>query len=345
MLGLVLDKGRLHELETGQELFAESSPGNSLFLLLEGVVELFKQNLRGEMIEMGKVPPGNFLGELSLLDPESFRMARAAAGSRSLVWEISRDTVTALLQRQPETVCRNLLRQAATHLHTQNQHRLQHILDEERHTERMRVVRSILLRQEDPATHLLLFAGHHTSSETEFQDLHRTIDELASIQEDLRLFLGGLPPARLEILDARGWALSCWETFRRHYPRRSARLQTYFEESALRGDPHLLSLALTHALKAACRLATPDTAIELRGGRQGGEYLFLLSYWQADLDELTALRLFEPFLILQEHNKPQTTWLDFKLAAMILEAMSGSARVEHRAGEKITLAFTLPSSP
>lgn len=55
-------------LEAGARIFEENAPSDSLFLVLEGEVILTRDQGGGRAIEIARVPPGGYFGELGLLD-------------------------------------------------------------------------------------------------------------------------------------------------------------------------------------------------------------------------------------------------------------------------------------
>lgn len=342
MLAHVVDEGRLLELTDGDELFAEGDPGGSLFLILDGAIELSRRNSAGVEATMGEIGTGRFLGELSLLTPEGTRQLRAVAKDAVLIWELGDRTFRKLLGIAPEVVARNLMEQAAENFRAGNRRWVEGLVEKERLEERRRVVRSILCREEDLIAHLSLTLGQEVLSPEEKADLARTGEELVATQEDLRWFVHGIPRVFVKTLEIRSWALDWLKLFQQVHQRRAVRLESYIEVGHVSADDQMLGRALERVLLLAFRLAADGTQLSLRGGVRGTEYAFTVTYWQPGMDEFIALRLFEPFLVFGRGQRSQTTWLDLTLASEIMQKMGGRAWLEHRAGEQITLAFSLP---
>ena len=71
----------LRECDRGDDLFLEGSVGNTVFLILQGSVEL-KKKVGNHQITIGKVEAGAFIGEKALLQDKPFpRFASARAAS------------------------------------------------------------------------------------------------------------------------------------------------------------------------------------------------------------------------------------------------------------------------
>jgi CRP-like cAMP-binding protein len=86
----------------GSTIFVQDQPGESMFVLAEGMVKLFVRFPDDEIIELvRKRPPGAF-GEVALLDGGN-RTATAEAVESSVLLEIARDDLMWLLRTRPGT--------------------------------------------------------------------------------------------------------------------------------------------------------------------------------------------------------------------------------------------------
>ena len=65
----------MREVAAGKELFREGAPGDGLFLVVEGEIDIVKRGPRGER-SLARLGPGGVLGEMSLITNEP----RAATG-------------------------------------------------------------------------------------------------------------------------------------------------------------------------------------------------------------------------------------------------------------------------
>ena len=83
------------EARPGQVLTRADDPGAGMFVVEEGTVAV---ELRSRTIEFGA---GEFFGELSLLAPDTRRIARVRATSDARLLAVSRTDFAALLESQP----------------------------------------------------------------------------------------------------------------------------------------------------------------------------------------------------------------------------------------------------
>src|SRR5918992_5736427 len=105
----VLDCTTEFEAERGHVLMQHNRPRAGLFVIEEGTVEV---ELPSRNIELG---PGEFVGELALLDEHATHMARVHAVSTIRCLAISRDDFDRLLKGEPEMVV-SMLKVLATRL-------------------------------------------------------------------------------------------------------------------------------------------------------------------------------------------------------------------------------------
>jgi uncharacterized membrane protein len=97
-LAEVVDLVRLREHET---LFRAGEPGESLYLVRSGEVELFIQDNVGQKITLDTAAPGDFFGEIALLDAGP-RTATAVALAETELIELDRDDLLLLFTKKPD---------------------------------------------------------------------------------------------------------------------------------------------------------------------------------------------------------------------------------------------------
>jgi len=85
----------------GDTLFQAGDPGDSLFVLRVGQIELFIKDTAGQKIVLHTAQAGDMFGELAMLDSGP-RTATAVALTDSEVLVLDRDDLTLLFQRKPQ---------------------------------------------------------------------------------------------------------------------------------------------------------------------------------------------------------------------------------------------------
>jgi len=95
---------RRREVMTGEAVVTQGDPGASLFVVSEGLLHVSVAH-QGANRKVGRILPGHFFGEVSLLTGEP-RSATVTAATHSVVHEIDRDMLAPILQARPEVVRR-----------------------------------------------------------------------------------------------------------------------------------------------------------------------------------------------------------------------------------------------
>ncbi|SFQ77567.1 cyclic nucleotide-binding domain-containing protein [Hymenobacter arizonensis] len=100
--------------QEGEEIFAKGDIGTSLFILHDGQVGIFNGNQ-----QLATFGPGDFFGELALLDTEP-RSASAAALSEVLAFRLDQEDFYDVMEERGE-VLRNILRMLCQRIRLQNE--------------------------------------------------------------------------------------------------------------------------------------------------------------------------------------------------------------------------------
>jgi len=91
-------------LEPGDTVFDEGDPGDHLYVIQSGEIELKREGPSGHHV-VAQLGPGDFFGELSLV-PGQLRNARAVAVRKTRVLQLDRETLEAMCLAQPEIAMR-----------------------------------------------------------------------------------------------------------------------------------------------------------------------------------------------------------------------------------------------
>ncbi len=97
----------LRTLQAGDTLFKAGEPGDSLFVVRSGEVELFIKDKTGQKIVLTIAGPNEIFGELALLD-RGARTATAIALSDSELLELDREDLLLLFEKTPAAALRLL---------------------------------------------------------------------------------------------------------------------------------------------------------------------------------------------------------------------------------------------
>jgi len=96
-----------HQFEAGKSIVKKDDPGESMYIVVEGLLFVYA-DLNGEgttTTRVGKLIPGDFFGEMSLLTGEP-RSATVEAATDTVVYEITRSDIEDLLAERPNIATR-----------------------------------------------------------------------------------------------------------------------------------------------------------------------------------------------------------------------------------------------
>ncbi|MCX5790355.1 MAG: cyclic nucleotide-binding domain-containing protein [Elusimicrobia bacterium] len=122
-VGHVLQALHTRTYQEGETVFVEGDIGRALFLVETGCVELTKRDPQGRPQRLVLLGPGDFFGEMALLE-ELPRSATAVATEKTTLHLLYRTKLEALLQHQPRigvTILRHLARLLSARLRLTSQ--------------------------------------------------------------------------------------------------------------------------------------------------------------------------------------------------------------------------------
>ncbi len=105
-----LRKGELREVERlvhrrlykeGEVVFWEGEPGVGIYIIQQGEVGIYKEYAKAGQKELARLHPGDFFGEMALLDDDS-RSATAVASGETCLFGLIHPDLFDLIERKPQ---------------------------------------------------------------------------------------------------------------------------------------------------------------------------------------------------------------------------------------------------
>ncbi|MGE3302285.1 MAG: Crp/Fnr family transcriptional regulator [Hyphomonadaceae bacterium] len=93
-------EGAVVQLQPGAQLFAKGAPGDALYVVLEGEIEVSVATEGGRSVRMAALAPGALIGEMAVLDG-GVRSADATAVRRTRLLRIARQAALDALTAEP----------------------------------------------------------------------------------------------------------------------------------------------------------------------------------------------------------------------------------------------------
>jgi CRP-like cAMP-binding protein len=90
---------QVYRTEPGVEIISEGEAGDFMVFLIEGQIEVFKQDRWNAPRLIAVIAPGQSFGEMSMIDGEP-RFASCIAAERSMIAVLSRDSLASIILEQ-----------------------------------------------------------------------------------------------------------------------------------------------------------------------------------------------------------------------------------------------------
>lgn len=121
----------LLRFDTEDVIFDEGDRGDGLYLVLEGTVRISKIGRAGMQETLSYIQPGNFFGEMALIDGQP-RSAKASAAEPAVLGCISAQSFARMLESAPSHVLMNFLRSLVERLRGIDSHFITEVMRTER---------------------------------------------------------------------------------------------------------------------------------------------------------------------------------------------------------------------
>src|SRR2546425_5058219 len=128
--------------KAGRNIFQEGDPGDGLYLILEGKVQITCLLGQDQRTVLSQLDAGDFFGEMAVLDNQP-RSATATAETDTKVYFILRDDLLKVLARSPGLAV-TLVKEFSLRMRDFNHHYTQEVLQAERLTLVGRFARSVV---------------------------------------------------------------------------------------------------------------------------------------------------------------------------------------------------------
>jgi signal transduction histidine kinase len=337
---------RIVRLDEGEVIFREGDPGDSLYLVGQGSVQISKLGRGGNQETLAFIQSGNFFGEMALLDGAP-RSAMATAAESTILGTVTDETFQHILQLAPNRLHMNFLRSVTERLRQVNSHFITEVMRSERLSLVGSMANTIIHDLKNPIC-IVRCCADLIATET-------TDPRLRDLTSMLNKAVEGMTSMTQELLDyARGStslskeSVSIWKLMDELNQQALQLLpgQNVQFIKHLRYDG-LLEVDLARFTRVLCNLiknareAMPGGGIlALSSDLVEKEVVFRLSDTGCGIPADILPKLFEPFVT---HGKSHGTGLGMAIAKSVIEAHEGEISVESVQGSGTTVEIRLPA--
>ncbi len=330
----------------GQEIFREGDPGDGLYVVMEGFVEISGVINDAQRQMLTQVAPGGVFGEMSVIE-QLPRSASATALMPTRVLFVSRAEMQTLIERSP-ALAAALLQLVSHRLREFNQHYLREVVQAERLAAVGRFARSIVHDLKNPMNIISLTSEMFGKADAPLQF---RANAQARIQKQI-VRINDLITDILQFTQGDQVLARAMINYARFIEQVAAELRAELElksVSLIIGDaPPEIFLSLDAKLMRRVIVNLVHNAVDVL--REGGNITLNFSVEtgkvQTDIKDNgpgiapeIASKLFQPFAT---HGKAHGSGLGLSICKKIIEDHRGNIRAQNDPAGGAVFSFTLP---
>jgi len=330
----------------GTAIFEEEAPADSVYLVLFGEVALVKNTGRGRSEVIARIGPGDYFGEMGVLDGGG-RSAGARAAVEATLVRIPAGPLREVLLHEPSHVSLDFLRRVSERLRTANARFVAEVLRKEKLESVGEMAGSIIHDFKNPMTSIKLaaevIAQNHPDTETvRFCEMIRrqVVRMVAMAQEVLDYCRGESSLNRTKVAVADLFREI--ETLNRDYLRDKGVSVSFRPYAAwVEVDSSRIIRSLQNILSNAVEVLGPEGGkIEFSADETGpAEVEIRITDNGPGIPAVIRDTLFQPFVT---SGKQHGTGLGLAIAKAVVEAHGGTIAHHPAAGGGTTFSIRLP---
>jgi signal transduction histidine kinase len=352
-----IDRETIEELTAGIEvssfekddvIFREGDRGELLYLVGEGSVKISKQGRGGQQETLGFIEPGNFFGEMALLDNEP-RSAMAVAARHTLLGLVNETTFQRILENAPSRLHLNFLRSVTDRLRQINSHFISEVMRTERLSMVGAMASMIIHDLNNPISTVRCCCdviARESSDPTLLEAtalLDGAVNGMLAMTQELLDFTRGSIALKKEQIRVDILLRELAEQSRTFLRERDVRLcERIAYGGEIEVDANRFLRVLSNLVKNAWEAMPTGGTIKIDTQLLGNEVVFQIADTGVGIPPEILPRLFEPFVT---HGKASGTGLGMAIAKSVVEAHQGKISVESKIGEGTTVQIRLPAPP
>jgi signal transduction histidine kinase len=332
--------------KAGEVIFREGDPGDLLYLVGEGGVKISKSGRGGQQETLGFIEPGNFFGEMALLDGQP-RSAMATATEPTLLGAVTEETFQQILEIAPSRLHMNFLRSVSQRLRGVNSHFIAEVMRSERLSLVGAMSNSIIHDLKNPIC-IVRCCSDLIAAESKDPRLleltammDKAVDGMLAMTQELLDYARGSTSLDLQ-------TVSVWRVMEelnqqalRLLPGHNIQLVKHIRyDGEMQVDLGRFVRVLGNLIKNAREAMTGGGILTLTTDLVQNQVVIRISDTGAGIPAAILPKLFEPFVT---HGKSHGTGLGMAIAKSVVEAHGGKISVASIPGNGTTVDVRLPA--
>lgn len=338
---------RIEQFPAGREIFREGDPGDAVYVIRAGSVEIAAEVGSDKKQIITKLGPGDFFGEMSVIELKP-RSATATAAEPTVVYRIPAGEMLTFVHQTPD-IAVNMMRQISHRLRDFNVRHVQEISQAERLSLVGRFARSIIHDLKNPLNIIGLTAEMAGASNAtpEFrqmasQRIRTQVERITELINEILEFTQGSGAAiALATVDYAGFVRHTVEEIRQDLELKGVAVHLENEPPAvpMNVDPARLRRVFHNLLHNAADVLPNGGIVMLRFTLKEGRIINEVEDTGPGIAPEIAPKLFEPFATF---GKKSGTGLGLSICKRIVEDHRGRIWAESKPGRGALFIFSIP---
>jgi signal transduction histidine kinase len=342
MLRLIAQERRF---TAGQEIFLEGAPGDGVYFVKDGLVEIFSG--KGERYVFSQLGQGEIFGEMAVIEDRP-RSATASAVQDSEVYFLPREGMLSFIESSPGLAFA-LLQKISLRLREFNQFHLRELIQAENLAVVGRFAQRIIHDLKNPlsiislSSEMLDMPGSSPEIRAKSQlCIRKQVERISDMVSDILIFTQGAKmDADLRPGDYRTFILELIRELRAEAILKSTQIEMedVLPLAPVQFDPRRLSHVFFNIVHNAIDAMPDGGTIFLRFQSNGNEIITEIEDTGPGIAAEIADKLFQPFVT---HGKVHGTGLGLSICKKIVEVHGGQISARTEPGRGAIFSFTLP---
>ena len=337
---------RVVRLNEGDVIFREGDPGDSLYLIGQGSVQISKRGRGGAQETLAFIQSGNFFGEMALLDGKP-RSAMATAAESTVLGTVTEETFQHILELAPNRLHMNFLRSVSERLRQVNSHFITEVMRTERLSLVGSMANSIIHDLKNPICIVRCCSDLISNQTTDprLRDLtsmlNKAVEGMTSMTQELLDYARGSTELKKESVSI--WRLmdELNQQALHLLPGQNVQFVKHLRyDGTIDIDLARFTRVLSNLIKNAREAMLGGGILTFSTDRGDGAVLLRLSDTGCGIPPEILPKLFEPFVT---HGKSHGTGLGMAIAKSIVDAHGGAISVSSAPGNGATVEIRLPA--
>lgn len=336
---------RMMQFDTGDVIFSEGEPGDCFYLVIEGSIRISKMGRGGKQETLAFIAPGNFFGEMALIDGQP-RSAQATAAEPTVLGKIDAASFDRLLENAPHDLHLNFVRLVVERLRGVNSHFITELMRTERLSTVGTMANSIIHDLKNPIHAIqtcveLITQDHNDPATRQLVDImDKSIENMKDMVQELLDFARGQsslhfqrrPPADvMQELDSQ---------LARILPQNVHLVRDCQFCDDVRVDAGRFLRVLLNLVKNSVEAMPKGGVLRIELLQVGNEAIFRVADTGSGIPADLIPRIFEPFVT---QGKSKGTGLGLAIVKSVVDAHRGVIDLRSKVGVGTTVEISLPT--